>query len=369
MSQSAAPPVRVVVVGAGHLGRYHLEKFHAHPQARLVGVVDTDPVARAQAMQRFGIRGSGCVADFAAQADAAVVATPTASHLAVGSACLHLGLHVLMEKPLAATAAQAQALVQQAQALGRILQVGHVERFNPAVVAALQVAQKPRYIVAERLGVFSGRSTEVDVVLDLMVHDLEIVAALTPAALSEVRAVGMAVMTQGIDMAAARLAFADGTVAQLSAGRTSLEASRKLRLFSDTCYVSVDCISRQVKCVRRVLTPEGGAGQLPGELSGGVASGGGTADAVGSAGAASAVGAADLPAAAPQRLLQISGETLEVPPGDPLALQAAAFIEAVQHRRRPRVDGAAGLRAVCLAEAVHAAMQAQGPQQGVAALA
>jgi predicted dehydrogenase len=342
---SAAPPVRVVVVGAGHLGRYHLEKFQAHPQARLVGVVDTDSVAREQAMQRFGIRGGTCAADFAAQADAAIVATPTASHLAVGSDCLHLGLHVLMEKPLAATAAQAQTLVQLAKAQGRILQVGHVERFNPAVVAALQVAQNPRYIVAERLGVFSGRSAEVDVVLDLMVHDLEIVAALTPAALTEVRAVGMAVMTQGIDMAAARLAFADGTVAQLSAGRTSLEASRKLRLFSDTCYVSVDCITRQVKCVRRGLGPEDATAPAPGAPSNA------PSEALGPA------GAADPASPAPQRLLQISGETLKVPPGDPLALQAAAFIEAVQQRSPPRVDGAAGLRAVCLAEAVHAAMQ------------
>lgn len=305
---------RVVVVGAGHLGTYHLEKLSDDPACDLVGVVEIDPERRSQAAARFGIRGSADLEAFAGQADAAVIATPTPTHKAVGLQAFSHGWHVLVEKPMAATVEGAEALLTAAAARGVMLQVGHTERFNPAMAAGLAVADRPRFIVAERLGPFTGRSTDVDVVLDLMIHDLDIVAHLSESELVEVRALGVPVLTNEVDMASARLAFADGTVAQLSAGRASLEPSRKVRLFTIERYVSIDCVARDVKSVRR-LPPTSGSGWP-----------------------------------------ELTGEPVSVPAGDSLALQDHHFIECVRNNQCPLVDGAAGVAALRLAHAVNEAM-------------
>ena len=225
-----------------------------------------------------------------------------------------MGWHILVEKPLAHDVPAARQLVTMARVCGRMLQVGHTERFNPAIAAALRIADRPHYITAERLGPFSGRGTDVDVVFDLMIHDLDIVASLVSAPLQEIRAVGVPVLTQAVDMASARLAFANGTVAQLSAGRASLEASRKIRLFTQQRYVSIDCAKREVKSVRR------------------------------------------LPAAEPSAWPEIFAEPIDVPADDALAVQDREFVSSIANGQAPRVDGAAGLRALELAEAVKAAM-------------
>jgi predicted dehydrogenase len=307
--------VRVVVVGAGHLGTYHLQKMAADGSAELIGAVDVDPAKRDKAAANFKVQVAASLEDFSGQLDAVVVATPTAHHLEVASQALELGCHVLIEKPIAARPEDGRRLVELARARGRILQVGHTERFNPAIAAALKIADRPRYIQAERLGPFSGRSTDVDVILDLMIHDLDIVATLIPSALVEVRAIGVPILTAETDMAAARLQFADGAVAQLSAGRASLEPSRKIRLFTVERYVSIDCAKREVKSVRR-LPPTDPKSPWP----------------------------------------QIAGELVEVPAGDALALQDHDFLEAILQGRRPRVDGEAGLRALELAAAVEDAL-------------
>jgi predicted dehydrogenase len=306
---------RIIVVGAGHLGNYHLQKLSADPEAELVGLVEPHPERRAEMQARYRVPGAATLGDFRGRADAAVIASPTPSHLEVGLEALLLGWDVLIEKPLALTPSAGGKIVAAAQANGRFLQVGHTERFNPAVAAALAVADRPGYIVAERLGPFSGRSADVDVVLDLMIHDLDIVALLVKAPLVEVRAVGVPVLTHEVDMAAARLAFADGTVAQLSAGRASLEPVRKIRLFTRERYLSIDCQNREVKSVRR-LPPQPGS-EWP----------------------------------------QITGEPIDVPAGDALALQDHDFVVCVRDRRQPRVDGNAGLRALQLAAAVKEAMR------------
>ena len=313
-------PVRVVLAGAGHLGSYHLDKVVADPRAQLVALVEPD-AARALAaqtrLQRLGhppVPQVAHVAKVAEEADAAIVATPTSTHCSVAMACFARGWHVLVEKPLAPSAAAARELTRVAAAAGRWLQVGHRERFNPAVVAALAVAGRPRYIVCERLSPFSGRATDVDVVLDLMIHDLDLVAAHVGAPLVEARAVGVPVLTHTVDMAAARLAFADGTVAQFSAGRASVAPSRKLRLFGPTGYVSVDCLTRTVHVVRR----------LPPETPGGYPI--------------------------------IVGEQLQVPNDDALAMQDGAFFACILAGARPQVDGQDGARALALAEAVIQAM-------------
>jgi predicted dehydrogenase len=313
--------VRVVIVGTGHLGSYHIDKMLACTGAILVGLVEPNAARAAAALTRIQ-RANGptpmpvaaTVAAFSQAADAAIIATPTTSHLEVAKACFAKGWHVLVEKPLAQSALAAQSLVQAGADAHRLIQVGHLERFNPAVVVALAQAGIPRYIVAERLGAFTGRATDVDVVLDLMIHDLDLVAAHVGAQLVEARAVGVPVLTDTIDMAAARLTFANGTVAQFSAGRTSIKPSRKLRLFTQSGYTSVDCMARTVQVVRRQ------------------------------------------PPAHEGDFAQISGEQLQVPPGDALAAQDDAFIQAVRGGTTPLVDGEAGLRAVVLAEAVKLAM-------------
>lgn len=313
---------RIVVVGAGHLGNYHLAKLAAQPACQLVALVEPNEERRAAAAARYGVPTYASLKACTIVADAAIIATPTSDHVAVAEAALAQGWDILVEKPLARTHAAALPLVQAAAAAGRLLQVGHVERFNPAVEAAVEALAQdpPRYIVAERLGPFSGRSVDVDVILDLMIHDLDLVAALVPAELVEVRAIGMPVLTDAIDMASARLRFADGTVAQLSAGRASFDASRKLRFFCARRYMSVDCAQREVKSVVRVP----GSGDWP----------------------------------------EISGESLPVRNSDPLAAQDADFIRCVRDRQPPRIDGQAALRALHLAERVKAAIAEAAAQQG-----
>jgi len=306
--------VRVVVVGAGHLGNYHLQKLKADPLAEVVALVEARADRREEMQARHGVVGAATLRDVTGKVDAVVIATPTSSHLELALGALELGHHVFVEKPLALTPADGEQLVAAARARGRVLQVGHTERFNPAVAAALAVADRPGYINAERLGPFSGRSTDVDVILDLMIHDLDIVASLVKAPLTEVRAIGVPLLTHEVDMAAARLAFADGTVAQLSAGRASLEPVRKIRLFTRERYLSIDCQAREVKSVRR------------------------------------------LPAEPGNPWPQITGEPVEVPEGDPLALQDHDFLACIVERRAPRVDGEAGLKALKLAAAVKGAM-------------
>lgn len=309
MSSALRP--RIVVVGAGHLGRYHLAKIAALPEAQLVGIVEPHPQRRQAAQTQFDVTAAPTLETFAGQADGVIIAAPTHLHCALAEQALDLGCHVLVEKPLAASFAQAQRVVLHAEAKQKILQVGHTERFNPAIVGAWPLLQKPRYFIAERLSPFSGRSCDIDVIFDLMIHDLDIVSSLIPARLVEIRAVGVALLTASVDMASVRLAFADGSVAQLSAGRASLESSRKIRVFTDARYVSVDCHSRDVKAIRR------------------------------------------LPASDPKKLWpSIVAEPVHIADADALALQDADFVACIAHNRTPRIDGHSTLRALQMAEAI-----------------
>jgi predicted dehydrogenase len=309
---------RIGVIGAGHLGNYHIQKLAAEPLCTLAGFVEPRAERRAELAARYQPRGFASPDELRPHVDAVVIAAPTRMHVELGLWAFEHGLHVLIEKPIATSVAEGERLVAAAKARGLVLQVGQTERFNPAVAAALAVCDRPGYVVTERLGPFSGRSGDVDVVLDLMIHDLDIIASLVKSELVEARAIGVPVLTSEVDMCAARLQFADGTVAQLSAGRASLEPVRKIRLFTRERYLSIDCQSREVKSVRR----------LPGEPG----------------------------SAWPQ----ISGEPVEVPEGDALTLQDRHFVECVRDNQSPRVDGAAGVRAVALAEAVKKAMTVPG---------
>ena len=242
--------VRLAVVGVGHLGRHHARVASSLAGLRVVGVHDHHPGRAEEIAREFSLRVFSNFEQIAEEAEAVVVATPTVTHAEIAGFFLDRGLHVLVEKPIAADLAHAEDLVQRARRAGRVLQVGHVERYNPAIEAALALVAAPRFIEVHRLGVFTLRSLDVDVVLDLMIHDLQIVSALVGRPVREVRAAGVPVLTPKLDIANARLAFEGGCVANLTASRVSAEKVRKCRVFAPSIYVSVDMQAQSVSAFR-----------------------------------------------------------------------------------------------------------------------
>jgi predicted dehydrogenase len=232
--------VRVAVVGAGQFGRNHCRVVAESGRAQLAAVVDTDPARAAEAAAAYGIPAFSDVAAVAGMADAAVVAVPTVAHREVGCRLLEAGLDVLVEKPIAPDLESATALVDAAARGGRILQVGHLERFNPAVIALEKRVTIPLFFEVHRLSVFSPRSLDVDVVLDLMIHDIDIVLHLVGTAPLEIRAAGISILSEKVDIANVRLEFEGGCVANLTASRVSTDRVRKVRLFQPGQYCSVD---------------------------------------------------------------------------------------------------------------------------------
>jgi predicted dehydrogenase len=289
--------VRVAVIGAGHMGRYHLQKFASCEGAELAAVVDVD-ASRAAAFP--GTRFFRDYRDVLDLADAAVIAVPTDRHYPIARACIAHGLHVLIEKPITATLAQADALIRLAKKRRVVLQVGHVERFNPGFTAISARLDRLMYIETERLAPFKNRSVDVDVVLDLMIHDLDLVVALARSAVKRVSASGFRVLTRDIDIATAYIEFASGCVARLSASRVSQVPVRKLRMFRRGLYLSADL---QTGTARYTAHSGGEVRQAEENYSG----------------------------------------------GDALAVQAASFIQAISSRTRAAVSGEDGRRALKLA--------------------
>jgi predicted dehydrogenase len=233
-------PVRAAVVGCGHFGRYHAEKYAALAEAELLAVVDREPERARQLAARLGVAALSDLAELEGRVEAASVAVPTGEHFAVASRLLEGGLHVLVEKPIAATLDEAGALIELASARGRILQVGHLERFNAAILALADVLAQPLFIESHRLAPFQPRGTDVDVILDLMIHDIDLIQQLVDRPLARVDAVGVPVLSARDDIANARLQFEGGCVANVTASRASLKSERKMRLFQKDAYVSID---------------------------------------------------------------------------------------------------------------------------------
>jgi predicted dehydrogenase len=232
--------VRVGVVGVGALGQHHARVYASLPEADLVGVVDPFPGRAEGVAGPLGTRVFPNHSDLFGKVDAVSIAAPTILHAEIGEEFLSQGIHVLVEKPIAHTLEDADRLIHAARRNDRVLQVGHLERFNPAVVQLRRIVQKPRFFEAHRMGVFSPRSLDIDVVLDLMIHDLDIICLLVPAPAVQLSAVGIAVLTNRIDIANARIQFEDGCVANITASRVSMEKIRKLRLFQKREYISLD---------------------------------------------------------------------------------------------------------------------------------
>lgn len=298
MMQEQAGRPRIAVVGAGAFGRNHLRVIRDSERASLAAVLDIDRERAAAAAQEFGCPAAASLAEVADLAGAAVVAVPTTHHHAVAAELMEAGLDVLVEKPVAVTTEEARDLCSIAARRERILQVGHLERFNPAVLAMRKILTRPLFFEIHRLSVFTPRSLDVDVVADLMIHDLDILLSITGAMPEEVRAAGIPILSRKADIASVRLAFPGGVVANLTASRASTERVRKLRLFQPGQYISVD-YARQ-DCI--------------------------------------AIGVDE------QRQVKI--QHVPVEKREPLAVQLDAFIDSIQSRSAPAVDGVAAARAL-----------------------
>jgi len=311
-SSALAGRVRVAVVGVGDFGRNHVRVYSELGESELVGVVDAN-TARAEAVaQEFSVPAFDNIEALAGKADAVSVAVPTTEHTRLGCRLLEMGLDVLVEKPIAASLDEADELVRTAARCGRILQVGHLERFNPGLVAVMPMVKRPLYFEVHRLGVFTPRSLDVDVVYDVMIHDLDILLALTGEPVVEIHAVGIPVLTEKVDIAQARLGFPSGAVANVTASRVSTERVRKMRFFQHHEYISVD-FNRQDALRIRVKE----AGPQP----------------------------------------KFDFEKPAGDPEEPLRAELRSFLNAVRTRTAPRVDGAAGRRALELADRVMAGIR------------
>ena len=316
--------VRVAVVGAGDFGRNHARVYRELEGAELAGIVDADPLRAEQVAKEFSTEVLPNLESLAGRVDAASVAVPTVEHARVGCRLLELGIDVIVEKPMAASLAEADQLLSAAARANRILQVGHLERFNPGIVAVIPVMNRPLYFEVHRLGVFTPRSLDIDVVYDVMIHDLDILLALVDAPVTEIKAIGIPVLTDKVDIAHARLDFASGAVANVTASRVSTERVRKLRFFQQHEYISVD-FTRQDALRVRVVEP----GQQP----------------------------------------KFDFTTLPSEREEPLRAELRAFLDSVRTRRAPLVDGAAGRRALELADRVMAGILEHGRRVQLGAFA
>jgi predicted dehydrogenase len=309
---AAEPLIPVGVVGVGHLGQHHARLYASLPGARLVAVADRDIARAREIAAAHGVQAFGEARELIGRVQAASVAVPTAAHREVAELLLDAGIDVLVEKPLARTLDEADAILEAAARRARLVMVGHSERFNPAIAALAREVVRPRFFEIHRLAAFSARSTDIDVVLDLMIHDLDLLLHLDGSEPAAVEAVGVNALTEQVDIANARIRMSSGCVANLTASRISAEALRRVRVFQPQTYLACDTGTRVVERFRLV----------------------------------SAAGAAP----------RIVREILPVDEGEPLARELAEFVEAVRLRRPPAVDGAQGRRVLELAHRVRVAI-------------
>jgi predicted dehydrogenase len=313
--------LRAAVVGVGYLGAFHAEKYAAHDGVELVAVVDTSPERARTIGERLGVRWFADHRALVGAVDCASVATPTPTHAAIAGDLLAGGIDVLVEKPFTRTVEEGRALLDAAARGGRVLQVGHLERFNPAFRAVADAIDGPRFIESQRLASFGPRGIDVDVILDLMIHDIDLVLSMVRSPVRSVDAVGIPVLTAAVDIADVRLRFANGCVANITASRVSPKRERKLRIFQPDAYFSIDFDQRQVRLARRRRTPAGDA--------------------------------------------TVDFEERVVEEGDALRAEIAAFVHAVRARDTPPVSGWDGLRALEIAEVIRQSVETEVRAAGV----
>lgn len=303
-----AEKLRVGVIGVGHLGEYHIQKYKGIPTVDLVGVVDTNSARASEIERRYQVKTYGRHHDILDEVEAVSLAVPTETHFDVARDVLSSGVHLLVEKPITYRLEDADYLLGLAHERNLVLQVGLVERFNPAVVKMESLLTNPVFIESHRMNVFTVRGIDVDVVLDLMIHDLDIFLHVVPSEVKEVHAVGMSVITDRTDIANARIIFENGTVANLTASRVSNVTLRKIRVFQPDAYLSVNCAKREISVIR-----------LDGE----------TKDSHG--------------------YPKFTANKMKFPNTDPLADEVSSFVNAVTNGSEPVVTGRDGRRALEIA--------------------
>lgn len=307
------------MVGAGYLGRFHAQKYASEGGCRLVAVADPRPEAREALAVELGTTAVADHRELLGKVDAVSVVTTTPAHFAIARDFLEAGAHVLVEKPITETVAQARELITIAARCGRILQVGHLERFNPAIVAAESELTGARFIECQRLAPFKERGTDVNVVLDLMIHDIDIVQSIVGRPIESIDAVGTPVFSGAVDIANARLRFEGGCVANVTASRVSLKMERKLRVFRDDAYLSIDLQQRILTVIRKQATPPAPGG---------------------------------LPVAIDERSFE---------QGDALRAEIRSFLDCIATGRAPVVSGEDGLRALETAIRITRLLQGDRP--------
>lgn len=301
--------VRVGVIGVGYLGMFHAEKYSRMDNVQLIGVVDSNQDRAKEVAAKFDTRAFTDYRELFGQTDAVSIAVPTESHFSVGADCMNHDLDVLIEKPMTATLEQADELISIAKSRNRVMQIGHLERFNPAVLALEDIVRKPMFIEAHRLGIFKNRSTDVSVVLDLMIHDIDIIMNIVQSEIKSIHAAGAPVICEHADIANVRLEFASGCVANVTASRISIKNQRKIRLFQKDAYVSVDFTSREITIIRRDDSTACNDNLIPG----------------------------------------MDIQQLSFPTTDVLEDELVSYIQAVTTHRTPVVSGIAGRRALQVA--------------------
>lgn len=309
--------LRAAVIGVGYLGRFHAQKYAQAAGCRLVAVADARPEARERITGELGVPAVADYRELLGRVDAVSVVTPTPLHCEIASAFLAAGAHVLVEKPVTETLEEARALIETARRAGRLLQVGHLERFNATVLAAVPQLVRPRFIECHRLAPYRERGTDVDVVLDLMIHDIDLVQTIAGGPIESIDAIGTPVFSDGIDIANARIRFANGCVANATASRVSLKTERKLRIFQDDAYLSLDLQQKILTTIRK------------------------------------------RPEAAPPGELPVTIEERSFDQGDALRAEIDAFLECIRTGRAPVVSGEDGLRALETAIRISAQVSAR----------
>ena len=296
--------LRAGVIGVGYLGRLHAQKIASFDDVVFAGVCDADRERGQAVAEEFGTFFFENTRKFLREVDAVSIAVPTTAHFRVAREAIRAGVHVLLEKPIAASVREGRTLVREAAGRGLVFQIGHLERFNSAVISATSVLKEPRFIECHRLGMFGGRGTDVDVVLDLMIHDLDLLLSFVRSPVARISAVGVPVISSNVDIANARLTFANGCVANVTSSRVSMRKQRKIRIFQEDAYVSMDFVENQIQIYRRIFPA--GPGGLP----------------------------------------EITGEVLETEKGDALRDEIRSFVDCARTGAAPRVSGEDGLAAL-----------------------
>jgi len=303
--------LRVAVIGVGHVGEYHVQKYAALPEADVVGVVDIDKDRARLIARRYDTRAYFHHDEVLGQVDAVSIAVPTKDHFSIAMDVLSKGVHVLLEKPITDDVEQAAQLINRAASDNLVLQVGHTERFNPAVREMRTMVNNPIFVESHRLNPFTPRGTDVNVVLDLMIHDLDIILNVVKADIKELHGVGMSVLTGKTDIANVRIIFDNGTVANLTASRVSNKTIRKLRIFQPDAYLAVDFANKELGVTRL-----------------------------------------DQDRIGPEGFPQIVTSNMQFPDSDPMLSQIRSFLGAVLERRPPEVSGEDGKRALSVAHTI-----------------